>query len=83
MYLNPEKGAIIENTFRGRYEDKQRFTKTGSPDHESPRELERQSETQSMLAPQNEVNVCRHKCNLKKSLLLIAQDTQQKLWVTV
>ena len=40
-----------------RYEDEQRFTKTGSPDHESPRELERQSETQSMLAPQSEANV--------------------------
>ena len=38
------------------------------------RELERQSESQRMLAPQSEANVCRHKCNLKKSRLLIAQD---------
>ena len=29
-----------------------------------------------MLAPQSEANVCRHKCNLKKSRLLTAQDTQ-------
>ena len=63
--------------------DEQRFTKTGTHDHESPRELERQSEAQRLLAPQNEANVCRRKCNLKKSRLLIAQDTQQKLWVTV
>ena len=34
-----------------------------------------------MLAPQSEANVCRHKCNLRKSRLLIAQDTQQKLGV--
>ena len=32
-----------------------------------------------MLALQSEANVCRHKCNLKKSRLLIAQDSQQKL----
>ena len=59
------------------------ITKTGSPDHESSRELERQSEAQSMLAPQSEPNVCRHKRNLKKSRLLVAQGTQRKLGVTV
>ena len=49
-------------------------------DHESPRELERQNEAQRMVVPQSGAkNVCRHKCNLKKSRLLIAQDTQQKI----
>ena len=46
--------------------DEERFTKTGTNHHESPRELERQSEAQRMLAPQSEANVCRHKCNRKK-----------------
>ena len=55
--------------------------KTGKHDHESPRELERQIEAQRMVAPKSGANVCRHKCNLKKSRLLIAQDTQQKLTV--
>ena len=53
--------------------------KTGTHDHESPRELPRQTEAQRKLAPKSEQNVCRHKCNLKKSRLLTAQDTQQKL----
>ena len=61
--------------------DEQRFMKTGKHDHESPRELERQIEAQRMVAPKSGANVCRHKCNLKKSRLLIAQDTQQKLRV--
>ena len=34
-----------------------------------------------MLAPQSEANVCQHKCNLRNSRLLFAQDTQQKLGV--
>ena len=34
-----------------------------------------------MLAAQSEANVCRQKCNLKKSRLLIEQDTQHKLGV--
>ena len=46
---------------------------------EPPSELELQSEAQRVLAPQSEANVCRHKYNLKKSRLLIAQDTQNKL----
>ena len=46
---------------------------------EPPSELELQSVAQRVLAPQSEANVCRHKCNLKKSRLLIAQDTQHKL----
>ena len=44
--------------------------------NESPRELARQSEAKRKQAPQSEANVCRHKCNLKKTLLLIEQDTQ-------
>ena len=47
----------------------------------SPGELQRQSEAKYMLALQSEANVCRHKCNLKKSRLLIAQDSQQKLGI--
>ena len=35
-----------------------------------------------MLALQSEANVCRHKCNLKRPQLSIAQDFQQKLGVT-
>ena len=35
-----------------------------------------------MLAPQSEANVCRRKRNFKKSRLLTAQDTKQKLGVT-
>ena len=46
---------------------------------ESPHELARQSEAKRKQAPQSEANVCRHKCNLKKPRLLIAQDTHQKL----
>ena len=42
-------------------------------DHQAS--LQRQSEAKCMLALQSEVNVCRHKCNLKKSRLLIAQDS--------
>ena len=61
--------------------DEERFTKTGTNHYESPRELERQSEAQRMLAPQSEANVCRHKCNRKKSRPLKAQDTQQKLGI--
>ena len=48
---------------------------------EAPRELEHKREAKHMLAPQSEANVCQHKCSLKKSRLLIAQDTQQKLGV--
>ena len=59
--------------------DEKRVTKTGAHDHEAPRELERQSEAQRMLAPQSEANVYRH--NPKKSRLFTAQDTQQKLRV--
>ena len=59
--------------------DEKRVTKTGAHDHESPRELERQSEAQRMLAPQSEANVYRH--NPKKSRPFTAQDTQQKLRV--
>ena len=67
--------------------DEQRLTKTVKKkmknalrrqerhDHESPRELERQSEAKRKQAPQSGANVCRHKCKLKKSRLLIAQDT--------
>ena len=44
--------------------------------HELPRELARQSEAKRKQAPQSEANVCRHKCNLKKPRLLIAQETQ-------
>ena len=47
--------------------------------HESPRELARQREAKRKQAPQSEANVCRHKCNLEKAPLSIAQDTQQKL----
>ena len=47
--------------------NEQRFTKTGTHDHESPRESERQSEAQRMVAPQSGATVCRHKCNLKKN----------------
>ena len=43
--------------------------------HESPRELGRQSEAKRKQALQSEANVSRHKCNLKKSRLLIAQNT--------
>ena len=44
---------------------------------ESPRELARQSEANRKQAPQSEANVCRRrKCILKKTPLLIAQDTQ-------
>ena len=44
---------------------------------ESPRELAHQSEAKRKQAPQTEANVCRRrKCDLKKSFLLIAQDTQ-------
>ena len=50
-------------------------------DHESPRELALQTDVQRKLGPQSEENVRWHKCNLKKSRLLIAQDTQQKLEV--
>ena len=39
-------------------------------------ELVRQSKAKRKQAPQSEANVFRHKCNLKKPLLLIAQDTQ-------
>ena len=45
-----------------------RFTKTRT--HESPRELARQSEAKRKQAPQSEANVCRHKCNLKKTSLI-------------
>ena len=38
--------------------------------HESPRELVRQSEAKRKQAPQSEANVCRHKCNLKKTSLM-------------
>ena len=34
--------------------------------HESPRELERQSEAKRKQAPQNEANVCRHKMQSQK-----------------
>ena len=44
--------------------------------HESPRELARQSEAKRKQAPQSEANMCRHKCNLKKPRLLIAQHNQ-------
>ena len=44
--------------------------------HESLRELARQSEAKRKQVSQNEVNVCRNKCNLKKTRFLIAQDTQ-------
>ena len=37
----------------------------GTHDHESPRELARQSEAQRVLAPQSEANVCRHKYNFR------------------
>ena len=61
--------------------DEKRFTKTWTHDHESPRELALQTDVQRKLGPQSEENVRWHKCNLKKSRLLIAQDTQQKLEV--
>ena len=61
---------------RQQEKDEKRFTKTLTHDHESPRELARQTKVQRALAP-----VCWQKCNLKKSRLLIAQDTQQKLGV--
>ena len=41
--------------------------------HES-RELVCQSEAKREQVPQSEANVCRHKCNLKKPRLLIAQQ---------
>ena len=44
--------------------------------HESPRELARQSEAKRKQASQSEVNMCRHKCNLKKPRLLIAHHNQ-------
>ena len=44
--------------------------------HESPRELARQSEAKRKQASQNEANMCRHKCNLEKPRLLIAQHNQ-------
>ena len=44
--------------------------------HQSPREFAHQSEAKRKQAPQSEANVCRHKCNLKKPPLFIAQDTQ-------
>ena len=44
--------------------------------HESPRELERLSEAKRKQVPQNEANVCRHKYNLEKPPLLIAQVPQ-------
>ena len=56
-------------------------TKTGMHVHESPREFERQSEAQHMLESQSKANGCQHKCNLKKSHLLMAQDNHQKLGV--
>ena len=75
---------MINNAFRcedDQEKGEERFTKTGTHDHESPRDLESQNEAQRMLAPQSDANVSRHKCNLKKSRLLIAQDTQKKLGV--
>ena len=39
----------------------------------------RQKAAKRKQAPQSEANMCRHKCNLKKPRLLIAQDTQQKV----
>ena len=65
----------------------ERFTKTikdlskGLRTHESPHELDRQSEAKRKQAPQSKANVCRWQWqNLnaisKKPLLLIAQGTQ-------
>ena len=50
---------------------KQTFERWTPRTHESSCELVRQK------APQSEANVCRHKCNLQKPRLLIAQDTQE------
>ena len=61
---------MINNAFRcedDQEKGEERFTKTGTHDHESPRELESQNEAQRMLAPQSEANVSRHKCNLNKN----------------
>ena len=40
-----------------------------------------QSESQCIPAPQGEAKVCWHKCNLKNSRLLIAQNPQQKFGI--
>ena len=59
----------------------ERFTKTEYQTSANlwkmKQELARQSETKRKQAPQSEANVCRRrKCNLKKTLLIIAEDTQ-------
>ena len=54
----------------------QKFERLTPKTHESPRELVRQREAKRKQAHQRVANVCRHKCNLKKPRLLIAQETQ-------
>ena len=48
----------------------QTFERWTPTTHESPRGLGRQSEAKRKQAPQSEANVCRHKCNLKKTSLI-------------
>ena len=61
------------------YEDK--YHRWGQRTHESPCELAHQSEAKRKQSLYSEANVCRHKCNLEKPPLLIAQITQHKLGV--